>query len=430
MNFSDNTVLSVKALNDFVKRIVESNSYLSSVNIRGEISNFTNHYKSGHLYFSLKDEEAQVRCVMFSSNVSKLTFTPKDGMKVNAHGRVSMFVRDGQFIFYVDKLDADGIGDLYLKFEEIKKKLSNEGLFDSSRKKSIPRYPRRIGVITSETGAAIQDIKNVISRRYPIAQIILYPSLVQGKGAEQDLCGGIEYFSRNGNTDTVIIGRGGGSIEDLWSFNSEKLARAIYACPVPVISAVGHETDFTICDFVSDLRAPTPSAAAELAVPDVNDIKRQLGNVVKKMSNTLTLRVSDSRLKIEKLSNNRALQSPLNLVEDKRLYLDRVNDKMCTNMHRVIDGKMRLLSDSENSLYNDIRYIYEKFRTEYIRLTAKLDALNPMSVISRGYSAVFDGGGSLVKSVNDVNIGEKLKLNVSDGVIVAEAIEIKEKDNV
>ncbi len=429
MNFSDNTVLSVKALNDFVKRIVEGNSYLSSVNIRGEISNFTNHYKSGHFYFSVKDEEAQVRCVMFSSYASKLSFVPKDGMMVTVHGRVSMFVRDGQFIFYADKLIADGVGDLYLKFEETKKKLAAEGLFDPLKKKQIPRYPRAIGVITSETGAAIQDICNILSRRYPLAELILYPSLVQGNGAVDDLCKGIEYFYEERNVDTLIIGRGGGSIEDLWSFNSEKLARKIYDCPIPIISAVGHETDFTICDFVSDLRAPTPSAAAELAVPDITDLKRQLGNVVKKMEGNLSLRISSYRLKVEKCSKHRVLQSPLNLIDDKRLHTERMLEKLCSDMQRIIDKKSRTVASAEISLSGDIRYIFEKSKGDYIRLTAKLEALNPMSVISRGYSAVFDESGLLVKSVDKVAVGDKLNLEVSDGVIITEAVEIKEKNN-
>ncbi len=426
MNFSDNTVLSVKALNDFVKRIVESNSYLASVNIKGEISNFTNHYKSGHLYFSIKDEEAQVRCVMFSALASKLTFEPNEGMKITAHGRVSVFVRDGQYIFYVDKLEPEGIGDLYLQYEHTKKKLKDEGLFDSSHKKAIPRYPRTIGVITSETGAAIQDISNIISRRFPIAEMILYPSLVQGKDAENDLCRGIEYFSSSRNVDTVIIGRGGGSIEDLWSFNSEKLARKIFSCPIPVISAVGHETDFTICDFVSDLRAPTPSAAAELAVPDIKDLKRQLGNVIKKIENTLTLRISSYRLKVEKCSKNRVLVSPLNLVDDKRMYAERMREKLCVNMQRIVDNNSRKISDSATAITNDTKLIYEKRKADYIRLTSKLEALNPMSVISRGYSAVFKDNGMLVKSMNDVNIGERVNINVSNGIIIAEAVDKKE----
>ncbi|MBR6514274.1 MAG: exodeoxyribonuclease VII large subunit [Clostridia bacterium] len=427
MNFSDNTVLSIKALNDFVKRIVEGSSYLTSVNIRGEISNFTNHYKSGHLYFSLKDEEAQVRCVMFSSYAVKLAFKPQDGMKVTAHGRASLFVRDGQFIFYVDKLEADGIGDLYLKYEQTKQKLAQKGFFDPAHKKPIPKYPRSIGVITSETGAAIQDIKNVISRRYPIAQMILYPSLVQGKGAEEDLCRGIDYFSLNRCADVIIIGRGGGSIEDLWSFNSEILAQRIYNCPIPVISAVGHETDFTICDFVSDLRAPTPSAAAELAVPSADDLKRQLGNVVKKMENSLNLSISARRLKVERCAKHRLLQSPINLVEDKRIHTEYLREKLYLTMQQAIAKRQNSLSSIELSLNNDMRFVYERSKTSYVRLTAKLEVLNPMSVISRGYSAVFDGDGALVKSVADISVGDKLNLNVSDGIIVAEALETKEK---
>ncbi len=427
MNFSDNTVLSVKALNDFVKRIVETNSYLASVNIRGEISNFTNHYKTGHLYFSLKDEEAQVRCVMFSSYRTKLAFEPKEGMSVTAHGRASLFVRDGQFIFYVDKLEADGIGDLYFKFEQTKKKLTEEGLFDNAHKKPIPRYPKMIGIITSETGAAIQDIKNIISRRYPVAELILYPSLVQGKDAEADLCSGIDYFSKNRKVDVIIIGRGGGSIEDLWSFNSELLARRIYACSVPVISAVGHETDFTICDFVSDLRAPTPSAAAELAVPDMKDLRRQLGNVVTKMKNTLFSRIASYRLKVEAYSKNRFLQSPSYLIDDKRMHTLHMGERLCTHMQRIIDSKQRKAADMASVIANDTRFLFEKRRSEYIRLTSKLEALNPMSVISRGYSAVFDEGGRVVKSIDNVGIGDRLNLNVSDGIIVAEAVEKKEK---
>lgn len=429
MNFSDNTVLSVKALNDFVKRIVEGSSYLSSVNIKGEISNFTNHYKSGHLYFSIKDEEAQVRCVMFASYASKLSFELKEGMKITAHGRVSLFVRDGQFVFYVDKIESDGIGALYLQYEQTKMKLKEEGLFDSDHKKAIPRYPKAIGVITSETGAAIQDIRNIISRRFPVAEMILYPSLVQGKDAENDLCKGIEYFSNRKNVDTVIIGRGGGSIEDLWSFNSEKLARKIYSCPIPIISAVGHETDFTICDFVSDLRAPTPSAAAELAVPDITELKRQLGNVIKKIESILNMRVSSYRLRVEKCSKNRLLQSPLNLVDDKRMYAERMREKLCVNMQRIIDNNNRKISDSSTAITNDIKMIFEKSRTDYIRLISKLEALNPMSVISRGYSVVFKDDGALINNVDDINIGERLNINVSNGIIIAEAVDKKEKAN-
>ena len=419
MNFSDNTVLSVKALNDFVKRIVDNNDYLSSVSIRGEISNFTNHYKSGHYYFSVKDEEAQIRCVMFASYASKLSFQPKEGMKVTAHGSVSMFVRDGQFIFYADKLEADGIGALYLKYEETKKKLTDEGLFDKEHKKAIPRYPGAIGVITSDTGAAIQDIRNIIARRYPLAELVLYPSLVQGKGAEEDLCGGVAYFTQNRCVDVLIIGRGGGSIEDLWSFNSEKLARMIYDCPIPVISAVGHETDFTICDFVADLRAPTPSAAAELAVPDTGDLVRQLGNVITKMRNIINSRIATDRLVLERCAKNKFLQSPQYLIDDKRMYAEHLKQLLCMNMQRQIDQKLNLLKQVKSDLVSDTKLICEQRKAEYVRLTAKLEALNPMSVISRGYSAVFDDTERVVKSVIDTEVGDSVNIRVTDGMIKA-----------
>lgn len=422
MNFSDNTVLTVKALNDFVKRIVDGNSYLSSVSIRGEISNFTNHYKSGHLYFTVKDDEAQIRCVMFSSYASKLEFRPADGMKVTVHGRVSMFVRDGQFIFYVDRLNADGVGDLYLKFELTKKKLADEGLFDSSKKKPLPKYPKRIGVITSDTGAAIQDIRNIITRRFPIAEIILYPSLVQGKDAESDLCRGIKYFSASSDVDVIIIGRGGGSIEDLWSFNSEKLARAIYACQIPVISAVGHETDFTICDFVSDLRAPTPSAAAELAVPDVKDLNRQLRNVVTKMQATLNSRISLLRLRLERSANHRLLQTPGSVIDDRRMHTERLRELLINSLQRSLERERNRINNAEARLNSDVKLIYEKRRSEYLRFTAKLDALNPLSVIARGYSAVFDENNKLIKSVMDVEIYDTLNIKLTDGTLTAKAV--------
>lgn len=427
MNFSDNTVLSVKALNDFVKRIVDTNNYLSSVNIRGEISNFTNHYKSGHLYFSVKDEEAQIRCVMFSSNASKLTVAPENGMKVKAHGRVSMFVRDGQFIFYVDNLECDGVGELHLKFEATKKKLAEEGLFDPLNKKAIPRYPKAVGIITSDTGAAIEDIKNIISRRYPMAEMILYPSLVQGSGAEDELCRGIDYFDNKQNVDTLIIGRGGGSIEDLWAFNSEKLARRIYACKIPIISAVGHETDFTICDFAADLRAPTPSAAAELAVPDSKVIIRQLNNVITKMQTTIYNKISIERLKLERLSKTAFLNNPEYMIDDKRMYTEHLKGILCNNMQSVINRCLGALSNVGSELNSSIMRLYNQKKTDYVAITSKLSALNPMEIISRGYSVVFDKEGSPVKSISDISIDDYIDIKLSDGVLTAKTVDKKEQ---
>ncbi|MBE6685612.1 MAG: exodeoxyribonuclease VII large subunit [Ruminococcaceae bacterium] len=419
MTFSDENILSVKSLNEFAKRIFDNNPYLSSLNIRGEISNFTNHYKSGHLYFSLKDEDAQVRCVMFSSAASKLTFVPENGMKVILHGRASLFVRDGQFIFYADKMTLDGIGDLYLKFEELKRKLNEEGLFRSEYKRPLPKYPGRIGVITSDTGAAIQDIKNVIFRRYPLAEIVLYPSLVQGSGAETDLCKGIRYFNENSSVDVIIIGRGGGSIEDLWAFNSEKLAREIFACRIPTVSAVGHETDFTICDFVCDLRAPTPSAAAELCVPDKTDLKRQLNNVTLKMQNILNRNISNYRSRLDLVSSNRFLKSPDAFLCERRLQLDRISELLCMNLQRKCDTKRSRLTEICANLSSSVRLKLEADKRRYIMLASKLEALDPMSILSRGYSAVFDNDGRLIKSVEGVEEGQRLNVKMADGVISA-----------
>ncbi|MBE6573092.1 MAG: exodeoxyribonuclease VII large subunit [Ruminococcaceae bacterium] len=429
MTFSDETVLSVKALNDLAKRLIDNSSYLSSVNIKGEISNFTNHYKSGHLYFSVKDDQAQLRCVMFSSAASKLTFVPENGMKVILHGRASLFVRDGQFIFYVDKMSVDGIGDLYLQFEELKKKLTSEGLFAREHKKPLPRYPKRIGVITSDTGAAVQDIKNVIFRRYPLAEILLYPSLVQGSGAEGDLCRAISRFTDRCDVDVIIIGRGGGSIEDLWAFNSEKLARLIYACPIPVISAVGHETDFTICDFVSDLRAPTPSAAAELAVPDRNDLKRQLNNVIIKMQNTLHNRINLKRSRVERLSECRFFKSPTAMIDEKRLHTDRLSELLALRMQRKVEAARTRTEYVYSNMTSAIRSKTESDRRKYIYLTSKLEALNPMSVISRGYSAVFDGDNKLIKSIDSVEVGKEFSVRLADGTVSAEAKSVRRNDD-
>ena len=429
MTFSEDNILSVKALNEFAKRIIDNNNYLSSVNIRGEISNFTNHYKSGHLYFSVKDEEAQLRCVMFNSSASKLTFVPENGMKVIIHGRASLFVRDGQFIFYVDKMSVDGIGDLYLKFEELKKKLYNEGLFSEEHKRPLPKFPEKIGVITSDTGAAVQDIKNVIFRRYPLAEIILYPSLVQGSGAESDLCRGIKLFSEKQNVDVIIIGRGGGSIEDLWAFNSEKLARMIYDCPIPVISAVGHETDFTICDFVCDLRAPTPSAAAELAVPDSKELKRQLNNVTLKTKNLMQLKINNYRNRTGRCASNRLLSSPTALIDEKRLYLDKLTELMAVNAKMKTEKRSSYLNEMNRRMESAVRIILESDKRKYVMLTSKLEALNPMSVISRGYSAIFDFENKLIKSINDIELDDKFKLRMADGEITAKALDKRSTDN-
>lgn len=275
----NNAVIGVAALNEYIKGLIDRDSALRSIYVRGEISNFKNHYSTGHFYFTLKDEGGVVRCVMFRSSAAKLPFVPENGMKVVLHGRVSAFVRDGQYQIYADDMEPDGVGALHIAYDQLRRKLESEGLFDPSRKLHIPKIPNRVGLITSATGAAVRDMINVCGRRFPYAKITLYPALVQGQGAAASLISGVNYFNETGSADVLIIGRGGGSIEDLWAFNDETLARTVAASRIPIISAVGHETDFTICDFAASCRAPTPSAAAEIAVPLADELKRKIFNL-------------------------------------------------------------------------------------------------------------------------------------------------------
>lgn len=386
------TVLSVSALNEYLKRKLEADSFLTSVYIKGEISNFTNH-KSGHYYFTLKDETGTLKSVMFRSSVGKMTFMPENGMKVIAHGRVSVFVRDGQYIFYCDRMEPDGIGALYLAYEQLKKKLEAEGLFDPSKKKKLPKIPRRVGVITSPTGAAVRDIINVTGRRFPFAEIILYPAQVQGEAAAPDLINGMKVMNDNNLCDVIIIGRGGGSIEDLWAFNNETLARIVAASRIPVISAVGHETDFTICDFAADLRAPTPSAAAELAVPETADLQHKFNNIIDRMLLLLDRDTKNKRAKLADLASRKVITSPSYIIDDKRMTV--------LSLSRELESRAKLILESK--------------KRRFVANTAKLEALNPMSVISRGYSAVFSESGTLIKSVDQLNVGDVFSFMTTDG---------------
>ena len=392
----------VSELNNYIKNIFENNRTLSSVTVRGEISNFTNH-RSGHLYFSLKDADGQIRSVMFRSRAMGLKFMPESGMKVIVHGSVTVYPRDGSYQLYVSSMQPDGVGALYLAYEQLKERLFQEGLFDEIYKKPIPAFPKRIGVITSPTGAAVRDIINVTGRRYPCADIYVYPALVQGEGAENSLIKALDYLDRSGLCDVIILGRGGGSIEDLWAFNSEALARRIFEARVPIISAVGHETDFTICDFVADMRAPTPSAAAELAVPDYNEIM-------------LRLDMYDQRLSLA-LSRT---------VVRAREHLDRLKEKTSTTaIFSLIDGKRQ---DTNSSYEKALLYItttLERFRERLSHNVAKANAMNPLSVLYRGYSVVENDSG-VVKSVKDVNAGDRVSLTLSDGRIAAIITEVNE----
>ncbi len=403
---ADNThnALTVTELNNYIKGVFDNDRALQNVYVKGEISNFKSH-STGHLYFSLKDEGGVLRAVMFRSSAGSLPFIPENGMKVIAHGRISSFVRDGQYQLYADSMEPDGIGALYIAYEQLKRKLEAAGLFDPKRKKALPKIPSRIGIITSPTGAAIRDMINVTGRRFPYAKIILYPALVQGPGAAPDLIRGLEYFNNNSAADVIIIGRGGGSIEDLWAFNDEKLAYAVAMSNIPVISAVGHETDFTICDFVADRRAPTPSAAAEIAVPDTLELKTKFNNVIKHEAMSIERIITRHREKLSYLSASRTLTSPRVMIDDKRMATVLLAERMQSAEANAVNRAKLSLGI----------------------IAGKLEALNPLSVIARGYSAVYKENKELVKSVDQLSVGMNINFKTSDGSASATVIEINKE---
>ena len=384
--------LKVSELNGYIKNIIDGDEMLANVYIKGEISNFKRHY-TGHLYFTLKDETSLIKCVMFKSYTNYLNFEPKDGMSVVILGSVSVFERDGVYQVYAKGMEPEGVGALYKAYEKLKAKLSEEGLFDEAHKKPIPILPRAIGVVTSKTGAVIRDIINVTTRRLPNVNIILYPAAVQGEGAAQTIVNGIKYFNKAKNVDTIIIGRGGGSLEDLWPFNEEITARAIYESEIPIISAVGHETDFTIADFVADLRAPTPSAAGELAVPDVLEVRWKLENINKRLANSLRKKVENVRIKYDNLKNSRALKNPYDALRQKMI--------VCDNLYKNIENNFSL-----------------KVKDRHIKLVGfigRLENLSPLKTMLRGYSIVENLDGKVIKSVNDLSKNDEISIRLNDG---------------
>ena len=387
-------VISVSQLNRYVKSLLEGDANLAAVYIGGEISNFTNHYKSGHLYMSLKDEGAVVKAVMFRAYASKLAFTPENGMKVIVRARVSLYEKDGAFQIYIEEMQPDGVGALQIAFEQLKKKLAAEGLFEASRKKPLPRYPARVGVITSPTGAAVRDIFNVLGRRFPLARVVFTPVLVQGEGAPAQLVAALRRFNETNAADVLLLGRGGGSIEELWAFNDETVARAVAASRIPVISAVGHETDFTICDFVADLRAPTPSAAAELAVPDQHQLAARLTQLYGALRQSALHRVEVENTRLASIRGKRCLATPLFYVEEQGMRLDYF-------VRRFAAAARVQTSRAEGRLS---------------AAAGKLDALSPLKVLSRGYSIVYKDG-EVQHSVEGIRSGDKLSLRLSDGRI-------------
>lgn len=384
--------ITVTALNKYIKNIVDNDEFLGMVYIRGEISNFKSHY-TGHLYFTLKDETSLIKCVMFKTYTSNLNFTPKDGMSVVILGSVSVFERDGIYQIYVKGMEMDGVGALYAEYEKLKSKLAEEGLFDENKKKRIPMLPKSIGVITSKTGAVIRDIINVTTRRFPNVNIKLYPASVQGKGAAETIVKGLKYFNQARNVDVIIVARGGGSLEDLWPFNEEITARAIYESNIPVISAVGHETDFTIADFVADLRAPTPSAAGELAVPELNELMWKLGNIRKKICLLLTQKLELMKNKYYSLMNSKVLKNPYDVLQQKTLTVEKFESELISNITiKIKDDKLKL-----------------------IKIASSLDALSPLKTLARGYSIIEDENKNVITSVKEIKKDDIVSIVLADG---------------
>ena len=401
----EQNIIAVSQVNEYIKFLLDRDELLGNLCVRGEISNYKV-YPSGHHYFTLKDAEGALRCVMFRSSAQRLRFRPENGMQVITYGRVTVFPRDGAYQLYCSALTADGAGDLYVAFEQLKEKLSKEGLFDPAHKRPLPKYPQTIAIITSAAGAAIMDMLRILGKRYPLTKIKLLPVRVQGAEAPAEIAGAIRYANRYRVADLIITGRGGGSMEDLWAFNDERVARAIFDSEIPVISAVGHEPDVTISDYVADLRAATPSNAAELAVPDQQELRKKLSMMQASMEQSVQKTLKLSRQRLTGLAEKRALQSPLNYVEDRRVLLDFLS----TRLHAA--GQ---------------KMLHEK-KQRFVRLTAALDAMSPLKVLSRGYSMVTDEAGTLVTSADTVEPGQRIHVSLRSGSLTAQVTQIQEED--
>ena len=407
--------VSVRELNAYIKSLIDSDGYLGSVAVRGELSNYKV-YPSGHHYFTLKDAESSVRCVMFRSAASKLRFRPESGMGVIVYGRVSVYPRDGAYQLYCEAILPEGSGALQLAYEQLREKLAAEGLFDRGHKKPIPRYPERIAVVTSSAGAAVHDIIRVLRRRWPLAKVILLPVRVQGEEAPPEIAAAIRWASAHRIADTLITGRGGGSIEDLWAFNDERVARAIYDCEIPVISAVGHEPDVTIADFVADLRAATPSNAAELAAPDVNELLQAIDSARSRLDRAVLKKVGAGRESLDALASRRVLVSATGFIEQRRLRLDALKTRLEGTLGFVERLKSRLEAASAR-MNGAADASLAARKNEYVRLAAKLDALSPLKVLSRGYAIALDAEGRAVKDARGVAVGERLTVKLNSGAL-------------
>ncbi len=401
----NNNAITVGQLNLYVKSLIEGDANLAYIAVTGEISNFKNHFQSGHWYFTLKDNDASIRCVMFKAANQRIKFIPQDGEAVILLGRVSLYEKDGQYQFYAEQMLQQGEGDIASNFNLIKEKLEKEGLFDPATKRPIPKFPNKIAVVTSEGGAAVQDILTITARRYPLCEILICPVLVQGENAAKDMIIALDKIYELDGIDLIIIGRGGGSAEDLSQYNDEMLARKVYESPVPVISAVGHETDFTICDFVSDLRAPTPSAAAEMAVPDKEELLSHISKLKSILSAKLSACYENSKLKFEKLS----------LIQNKAFIA-------------IADSYESRLEKLKHSLESNVEKIYSKKSTEFTTAVTSLDALSPLKVMARGYS-VATHNNTLLKSVDNISVGDSLTLRLNDGSLDCSVTKVKREQN-
>lgn len=396
-------ILSVSQINEHIRSIIDRDLLLAGVAIRGEISNYKV-YPSGHHYFTIKDEGSALKCVMFRSSAVRLKFRPENGMKIIAMGKISVYPRDGAYQLYCSALALDGVGDLHAAFEQLKGKLAAQGLFDPEHKKPLPKYPKTIGIITSSAGAAVHDMLRILKKRYPLVKALLLPVRVQGAEAPGEIAAAISYANRHQIADLLIVGRGGGSLEDLWAFNEEIVAHAIYNSTIPVISAVGHEPDVTISDYVADVRAATPSNAAELAVPDQDAIKQMLDSISDAMATSVIKQLKTSRQHLDVLSNTPSLQDPTRYIKQHRNKLNL--------------ALTRLFACGQSNISSR--------KQRFISLTAKLDAMSPLKVLTRGYAMVQSPGGSVVRSVKQVTPEEKIQISVSDGTISATIIEAKE----
>lgn len=446
MNSDVNKYLTVSALTGYLKYKFDTDEHLKYVFLKGEISNFKSH-TAGHLYFSVKDEKSKINAIMFSISAKKLNFIPLEGSKVLLIGRVSIYESTGNYQIYVEEMMEDGIGNLYVAYEKLKADLAKEGLFDESHKLKIPRFPKKVGVITASTGAAIRDVISTITRRYPVCEIILFPSLVQGENAAPDIVKNIKR-AENYDLDVLIVGRGGGSIEDLWAFNEEIVARAIYNCPIPTISAVGHEVDFTIADFVADYRAPTPTGAAEIAVPNIVDVKSTLNQLSIRLKENIVKKINYNKLLLDTYKNSFIIKNPVIMYENKKILLDQYQEKIIfllthklhlkkNNLLHLLE-KIRFVSpdaiciNKRKDLYmadiklnNLINYKLENTRKNFVHLIDKLELVSPLNVLKRGYTITYKNNKP-VNTINDIKVNDKLNLKLHNGNALVEVKEVME----